>query len=205
MRLMPSHRTIDEQPPLRDLTQHSQQSLQAQGYLAMRIASAGGAAPDAARGGEVAERFVRLLADAIRFTLMEYCVGRALGTSDGGRPSFALLLAPAPEVAHLCGRAALLYGVDASRWVSDEVVAPLPLDTPPRLPSGAPDDPAWMTPEPVNTWNALDQDVGRRRGEYASLTEALGAALADGYLLLAAILERTDTTLGSAWRRIAHA
>jgi hypothetical protein len=199
---------LDDHPPFGDLTRHSKWSFRAQGYLTLRIASAVGAPRHDLRGHPLAEAFLRALADAIRFTMMEYCVGRALQAASGGRPAFALLLAPPDDVDSLAGRSALVYGHDDWRWVADEVAAPATLLTAAQGPlaglaptrAAAPAS-AWANES--DSWTSRGPSLGRRLGEYSSLTEALCAALAAGYLLLAAVLERAETAQGTQWRPVA--
>jgi hypothetical protein len=205
---MPSPQSLvalDDHPPFGDLTCHSKWSCQAQGYLTLRIASADGA-PLVDRGGRmVARAYIAALGDAIRFTMMDYCAGRAMGSESGGRPTFALLLAPPPEVVQLAGRSALVYGHGSWQWAAQEVLAPGTSFTsfaPLRLPLDESGQDAWLWSDHPGAGLAHGRGVGLRCGEFADLTEALSAALAAGYLLLAAILERVETALGTAWRPV---
>lgn len=201
---------LDDRPPFGDLTRHSRWSYQAQGYLTMLIASAADEPLIDPDRRPVAHAYISALANAIRFTMMDYCVGPALGAAAGARPTFALQLTPAPEVAHLVGRSALVYGHDEWRWVAEEVVAPLPPFAaaqffPHDISSGGLDmvSSGWAT---QTDSQATPRPSARQSlGEYPSLTEALSAAIAAGYLLLAAILERVETAHGTQWRPVARA
>jgi hypothetical protein len=61
---------------------------------------------------------------------------------DACSPTFALLLAPPPEVVRLAGRSVLVYGHGSWPWVAQEAIAPTTWFAPLRLSS---DDIAEIT------------------------------------------------------------
>jgi hypothetical protein len=193
---MQSHSPFDGRRLLGDLIGQSRKIKEAQGYVTMCWPMCDVSVVRRARP------LLRLLLNEIHFAMMRYCAPRAWDLAP-----VALLFAPPPEVARLAGRTALVYGHSEGRWVCQEVVSVFPPTA--RFAAAAPhSDPnterasPWSSVHPIQAANG---GAAARYGEFNTLDDALAAALMEGYVWLAAILERGDAEDGFDWQPIAQA